>query len=192
MPGQRYYDLWDDMLIPGRWVLGDVRDARGELDWINPGQFTSGRPANISAPLVVEVLSPGKTLDFSITHCKVPVVNKRAADLLGLVCGNQVQLIPVSVRGCSEPYFIANATRTADCVDEQRSEGVRVWTAGEGRPDRVGDYHPFDRLRIDPGRTNGLDIFYPARYTGALIVSERLKRAMEEARLEGPQFDPVT
>jgi len=186
---QRYYDLWDDMLIPGRWVLGDVQ-KNGE--WVDPSQFTSGTPANVGGPLTVETLKPGRPLDFSITHSKVPVVSQRGADLLVSICGPQAQLISVSVQDHAEPYFIANATRTADCIDEQRSEGVCIWTAEDGRPDRIGDYRPFEKLRIDPERTADLDYFYPARYTVALIVSERLKRAMEDAKLIGPKFLPVT
>src|SRR5688572_475928 len=89
-------------------------------------------------------------------------------------------------------HRIANALRTADCVDEQRSRGVELWTAEEGPPDRIGDYHAMDKLMIDPARTGGLDFFRVTRYLVALVVSERLKRAMEDAKLLGPKFDPVT
>jgi uncharacterized protein DUF1629 len=80
----------------------------------------------------------------------------------------------------------------AECVDEQRSEGVSRWTAEDGRPDRIGDYHAMDKLVIDPERAGGLDFFRVAHYSIALIVSERLKRAMEDAKLLGPRFEPVT
>src|SRR6185295_1510469 len=136
-----------------------------------------------------EVLLQGIALDYSTSPTGVPVVTPRAADVLEKVCGPQVQLIQVSVQGHEGPFFIANAIRTADCVDEQRSQGVSRWTEADGRPDRIGDYHAMDKLVIDPNRTGGLDLFRVARYTVALIVSDRLKRAMEEAQLLGPKFD---
>lgn len=184
-----YYDLWDDMLVPGRWVLGEAQSQGRPVD---PWQFATGKPAKVEPPLTFEVLLQGKALDYSTSPHGVPVVTHRAADLLAKLCSSQVQLIEVSVQGHEGPFFIANAIRTADCVDEQRSLGVSRWTAEDGRPDRIGDYHAMDKLIIDPDRTGGLDFFRVDRYTVALIVSNRLKRAMEEAKLVGPKFDPVT
>lgn len=184
-----YFDLLDDMEFPGRWVLGDV-ERNGS--WANPWQFTAGNVVQADAPLNIAVLLQGRPLDYSTDTYGVPIVTARAADLLKQVCGSQVQLIEVSVQGHQGPFFIANATRAADCVDEQLSQGVRRWTEEDGRPDRIGDYHAMDKLVIDPNRTGGLDLFRVARYTVVLIVSDRLKRTMEEAKLLGPRFDLVT
>lgn len=189
MSNQRFYRLLDDMLVPQRWVLGE---PQGGSDWIDPSQFIAGVPASIESPLTFEVLKPGRPLELSLAHLGVPVVTQRAADLLVSVSDPQVQLIPVSVEGHPGPFFIANATRLADCVDEQTSKGVRKWRMEDGQPKKVGDYQGFEALRIDPDRTGDLDLFRVARYTIALIVSERLKRAMEEAKLLGPKFDLVT
>lgn len=180
-----YFDLRDDMEVPGRWVLG-------EIPGVDPWQFSAGKPAMVNRPLAFEVLLEGIALDYSTSPTGVPVVTPRAADVLAEVCGSQVQLIEVSVQGRQGPFFIANATRTADCVDEQSSRGVRKWTAEDGQPDRIGDYQGFDELKIDPSRTGDLDFFRVARDTITLIVSDRLKQAMEEAKLVGPKFDLVT
>lgn len=188
MSEQHYYEILDDMEVPGRWVLGD---PQGGTDWVDPSQFIDGKPVSIAIPLKFEVIHPGRPLDFSTGTMAVPVVTQRAADVLASVCGPQVQLIEVAVEGHPGPYFIANATRHADCVDEQRSRGVEHWTEEDGRPDRIGEYRSIFKLYIDPNHTNGLDFFRVARYTLALIVSERLKRAMEEAKLLGPKFNPV-
>jgi uncharacterized protein DUF1629 len=189
MSNQRFYRLLDDMLVPQRWVLGE---PQGGTDWIDPSQFIAGTPASIEIPLTFEVLKPGRPLELSFGHPGVPVVSQRAADLLVSVSGSQVQLIPVSVEGHPGPFFIANATRLADCVDEQTSRGVRTWKVEDDQPAKVGEYQGFETLRIDPMPATGLDFFRVARYTVALIVSDRLKRAMEEAKLLGPKFDLVT
>jgi hypothetical protein len=189
MNEDRYYDLIDDMETPGRWVLGDIQ---GKVPWVDPWQFTAGKPANVDPPLTIEVLLKGRILDYSITPHGVPVVTQRGADLLASVCGSQTQLIEVSVQGYPGPFFIANAVNHVVCVDEQRSQGVQRFSAEDGLPDRIGDYHAMDKLMIDPARTGGLDFFRITHYHVALIVSERLKRAMEDEKLLGPRFEPVT
>lgn len=189
MSDHRYYQLRDDMLILDRWVLGD---PHGGSDWVDPGQFIDGRPVSISIPLTFDVLHPGKPLDFSTGMMCVPVVTRRAADVLTAVCGSQVQLIEVGVEGHAGPFFIANATRNADCVDEQRSRGVEIWKPEDGQPEKVGEYQSIFKLQIDPARAGGLDFFRVARWWIGLIVSERVKRAMEDENLLGPKFDPVT
>jgi len=184
-----HYRLWDDMPVPNRWVLGNLREE-GTL--LAPGQLIAGKPVNITMPLSMGVLESGQPLDYSIDPRGTPVVTRRAAELLAPICGQQLQLIEVSVEGHPGPFFVANATRTAHCLDESRSRGASRWTAEDGQPERIGDYHAMDKLIIDPGRTGGLDLFRVAHYTVALIVSERLKNAMEEAGLLGPSFEPVT
>ena len=60
-----------------------------------------------------------------------------------------------------------------------------------GRPDRVGDYKDVHPLRVDPRRTN-YDIFRIRGWVRPLIVSDRLKTAMEEIDNLGVVFEPVT
>jgi len=184
-----YYWLRDDMLIPGRWVVGD---PHGGPEWVDPSQFTDGRPVKDVPRLTFDLAHPGRTLDFSLATMGIAVVTRRAADVLASVCGPQVQLIQAAVEGYQEPFFIANATHNTDCVDERRSRDVQLWTEKDDRPDRTGDYQFIFKLMIDPGRAGSLDFFRVARYTVALIVSGRLKLAMENARLLGPKFEPVT
>ena len=184
-----YYDFWDEKEIPGRWYLGDLIGPSG---WLDPQPFVSGTgPLNPEGPLRIEQYRLGKPLDYTMADRGMPVVSERAAAVLREIAGADVELIPLEVEGRPEPYFIGNAIHAIDCVDEQRSEGIRRWGPEDGRPERIGDYKPFDKLRVDPARTEGHNIFRVKRCLVYLIVSERLKEALERANLTGLYFKPV-
>jgi len=184
-----YFDLWDDMQVPGRSVLGA---PVGGDSWIDPSQFARGQLVERWIPMTFEVDLAGLMLDYNRAHMGVPVVTRRTADVLERTCGDQVQFIEVAVAGQSERFFIANALQAVECVDEQRSQGVSLWTEADGQPAKIGRYRSVDLLKIDPTRVpQGLDFFRVARWTVALIASDRLKRAMEDAKLIGPKFIPV-
>lgn len=184
-----YFDLWDDVELEGRWHLKAPVGPGGRVD---PWLFLSGTgPVNPMGPLVIGFRRKGNPTDYTMADSGLPVVSGRAAAVFREVAGPDVELVPVKVEGEAEPYYIMNALRAIDCVDEQRSEGIRRWGPEDGQPNRIGDYKPFDRLRVDPTRTEGRDIFRIKRCLVYLIVSERLKQALEQANLTGLDFVPV-
>ncbi|HYV47712.1 MAG TPA: DUF1629 domain-containing protein [Myxococcaceae bacterium] len=184
-----YYDFWDSKEIPGRWYL---KAPIGPDGWVNPELFVSGvGPVNLRGPLRLDFRRPGNPLDYTMADSGMPIASQRAAAIFREIAGPDVELIPVTVEGESEPYFIVNAIHAVDCVDEARSEGIRRWGPEDGRPERIGDYKPFDKLRIDPTRTEGRDLFRVKRCLVYLIASDRLKTALEGANLTGLRFIPV-
>ncbi|HYO70953.1 MAG TPA: hypothetical protein VEU33_33235, partial [Archangium sp.] len=76
----RYFDLWDDLYVPGRWHLSapDV-DVRGRE--IDPWQFKDGEVIKLEAAPVLRMIRPGAPLDFSLTGLTVPLVNGRVVSL---------------------------------------------------------------------------------------------------------------
>jgi len=185
----RYYDFLDEKEIPGRWYL---KVPIGPAGWVNPEQFVSGTgPVNPEGPLKIGFRRPGDPLDYTMADRGMPVASERAAAVFREIAGKDVELVPLEVEGRSEQYYIVNAIRTADCVDEVRSEEVSRFGPEDGRPDLLGEYRSIRLLRIDPSRTGGLDIFRVRKFEVALIVSERLKEALERANLTGLYFKPV-
>jgi hypothetical protein len=183
----KQYDLRSDMRLGGRWVLADPVDEHGEE--VDPWQFGKGRFLDLRGKLVLRQAHPGCALDFSYTTLAVPVVHGRVVFLcerLGL--RQQVQFLPAQVEGQSEPYFILNALRIIRCIDDARCEEVRYRSAEDGDPDRVGQYRLVAGMRIDPSKVGDSHIFRPWGWTVALIVSERLKQAMEEEGVTGTKF----
>ncbi len=187
----KYYDLLSNMRLRGRWVLADPVDEHGQE--VDPWQFGRGCFLDFQGKLVLRQARPGSALDFSFTTLTIPVVHGRVVSLferLGLQ--PQVQFLPAQVEGLSEPYFILNALRIICCVDDAHCEEVRYWRQEDGDPDRVGQYRVVAGMRIDPGKVGDSHILRPWGWTVALLVSERLKQAMEEEGITGTKFVEVS
>jgi len=185
---KQYFDLWDDLYVPGRWHLSapDV-DVHGQE--IDPWQFKAGEAVKLESAPLLRMVRPGRALDFSLTGLTVPLVNGRVVSLfecLGLE--QEVQFIPARVEGFSEPYFLLNTLRVIRCIDDARCEEVLYWLPEDNRPDKLGQYRNVSGLRVDPTKVGNSNIFRPWGWTVALIVSERVKLAMEGAGITGTEF----
>lgn len=71
----KYFDLSDDMRIPGRWVLSQLDiDDRGQP--MDPWQFKEGKILNLEGVQLIGVGHPGNALEFSLTassgKCREP------------------------------------------------------------------------------------------------------------------------
>jgi hypothetical protein len=65
------------------------------------------------------------------------------------------------------------------------------YTAEDEEPERVGEYRNVRGLRIDPNVVGDSHLFRPWGWQLALIISEGVKDAMEEAGLSGVRFTEV-
>lgn len=186
----RYFALRDDMRIPGRWHLRSPVDGQGQP--VTPWPFVGGAAIGRVGAIHFPVNPEGTPLDFTLASFSIPVASTRAVSLLErLGVTGEVQLLPASVEGQSEPHFIINATRTIQCIDDSRCEEVLYWHPEDNRPDKTGQYRSVAGLKVDPARVDGSNIFRPWGWTIVLIVSERVKLAMEEEDLVGPVFTEV-
>lgn len=184
-----YFDFWDSKLVPGRWSL---EDPYAGDHWINPDLFTcAGGPQTVNGQIVVKLYVPGRSLDYTMAGRGMPVASERAAEVFSRVAPEDVQLIPITVEGHQEPYFIVHALHAIECVDEERSEGIRRFEEDDERPDLLGEYRAIDVLRIDPTRVAGHHLFRVKRFEVALIVSDHLRQELERANLTGLRFKPV-
>lgn len=178
----RYFELYPDMRVPGRWHLGDV--FRNGVD--QKQAFDSHRLLNPD-PVDIEVTHPGRGLDYSVTAFDVPVATHKLALAMGVVAGSDIQLIPAKVGG-TWGYEVVNCTRLVDCLDEHHSE-FEKWTVNDHRPDRVGRYRWVYGLKLDPTRIpSGAHCFRVAGWTVALVVSQELRSVMEHVGCIGADF----
>lgn len=184
----RYFELWDEMAVPGRWVLHQTDlDEQGQR--VDPWQFKRGTRLQLKAKPVLGISHPGIPLDFSLTELATPVVTERVVSLFEhLELGNEVQFIPSLVEGRAEPYFILNVLNVIRCIDDARCETVQYWTPEDGEPELVGKYQNVRGLKVDPARMGDLSICRPWGWTGAIITTERIKLAMERAGMTGTRF----
>ena len=187
---RRYFQLLDDVTIPGRWDLGIPQDEQGnEVD--DPWMFREGRPVDIAQRLKVPVEQPGTPLDFSLAGFSTPVIRAHVAAVFSAQAARDIQLVPVTVPGHTEPYFILVATRLIRCIDDAASDEVIYWTPQDGRPDRVGQYRDVDGMRIDPTKVGDAQVFRTWGWSIALIVSEHIKSALERIHASGIRFIEV-
>ncbi|MCY1019702.1 imm11 family protein [Pyxidicoccus sp. MSG2] len=189
----RYYDLHDDFRAPGRRELGDPvsleRKKKVDSVWL----FTSGTPVRGLGKLRSSVQPPGPPLDFSLAGAGLtPVVHARVASIFRELAPDDVQLLPVEVEDCDEPYFILVATRLVRCIDDRKCGEVHRYTPEDGWPERVGHYRTVRGLRIDPEKTEGARVLRSWGWPVSLIVSEGIKEALEHAGITGARFAEVT
>ncbi|KFA87589.1 imm11 family protein [Archangium violaceum] len=194
----RYYKLYDDVYIPGRWELdmplfkdGEPERGREEDDQrelFDIWRFKEGRVLEIDEPIRLSMKPAGLALEFS--HAiGVPVVHRRVVSLferLGLQ--KDMQFIPVEIEGQTEPWFILNALRVIRCIDDARCEEVLYWLPEDNRPDKEGQYRNVAGLKVDPEKIGDAHIFRPWGWKVVLIVSEHVKSAMESEGITGIKF----
>lgn len=186
----RYFDLSEDVYIPGRWDLGKLVDPRGEEVW--SWSLMRGEPADFEGQLRVPIRSSGKPLDFCHAGFSIPVVSAKVAAIFSELAPRDVQLIPVQVGSQPEGYFVLNVTRVVKCIDDNASEEVQYWTPEDGIPEKVGKYCAVAGMRIDTSKVGETKVFRTWGWNVALIVSEDLKQALEKERATGTKFVDVT
>ena len=189
----RYFDIYDNVYIRGRWHLRmPLDDEEGREELFDVGRFKDGRLLNIEKPIRISMKPAGIPLEFSLAR-GVPIVHRRVVSLferLGLQ--KEVQFIPVEVEGQTEPWFILNALQIIRCIDDARCEEVLHWLPEDNRPDKEpGEYRNVSGLKVDPEKIGEAHIFRPWGWKVILIVSEHVKRALEEEGITGTKFIEV-
>jgi len=202
---RRYFELRDDVDIPGRWHLNGLFDGSGrELD---SRHFTYGSPVDIKPPMrvpsfrdgtIIEALPPlqvppkrlGIPLDFTFASFDLPVVTERIATMLATIADQDIQRLPVVLASPEQNYEIVNVVSRIPCIDAARSD-IMWWTEADGRPDKVGKPRMITKFVIDRGQVPGCHIFRPEGWELVIIVSELVKNALEQGDVSGVTFHEV-
>lgn len=186
---ERFYRVYSDYAtLPDQWFLDDPRTV--DDDEIDARDFTEGLPYKGPLPALMPVQHKGKEVAFSLSAFDMPVVSKVVADAVQRIAPGEAEFFPVTITGAKGNYQILNAICRAECLDEARSE-FTIWTEEDNNPEMLGNYRMISTIRIDPGRTDGHHILRIARWPLALLVSETLKRAIEDVPNLGVVFECV-
>jgi hypothetical protein len=185
----KYYEIYDNVYVPGRWHLSMPVDGKGE--WIDTWQFKEGNVLESKEPIHFPVKPAGIALEYSLSM-GIPVVHRRVVSLFErLEIEKEVQFIPAEVEGQPEPYFILNTLQVIKCIDDARCEDVLYWLPEDNRPDKEGGYRNVRGLKVDPAKIGNANIFRTWGWLVTLIVSERVKLAMEQEGITGTRFVEV-
>jgi len=190
----RYFEIYDDVYIEGRWHLINPVDQYG-IDV--RAVFKRETPAKVAAPIKLghsNAVARGTIpLDYTvISGDRVPVASRRVADILEDLAPEDVELIPAEPDGFSEPYFIVNVLKARQCIDEAACEEIEKFTEKDRElfPDKIGRYRRVWGLKIDKSKVQNSKVFWTWGW-GALIVDEDIKNAFEVERVNGVKFVEV-
>ena len=184
----RYFIMYDDVSLPGRWELGNPMDRLGRR--VDPWQFDTGQSLPNREELIFPLRRPGHGLDFCEAGFAIPLASQRLMNLIQRLGVADVQFLPARVEKRKEPYFVLNATRLVDCIDEGRSLRAERWKPEDGHPERTGEYRVIEGMRIDSTKVGGAHFFRTWGWP-VLVVSEDIRQAMEQEALTGPRFVEV-
>lgn len=175
--GAEAADTW----FPGRVMAGDTE--------VDPRKFKDCTwYAGPNPRLETEVAAP-TALSFIFGPFDMPVVDRHVAETLREVAGRDVQLVETT-SDFGANYFVLNALRCIDCIDEDRTVADR-WPADSKRQDKVGQYRSIYELRIDDSRAEDAAVFRPTGWRTALIVSNDVVRGLASGQLRGTRVVPV-
>jgi hypothetical protein len=184
----RYFQLMDDVNVPGGWILGTPTDERtGQL---LSGVFLAGHPLRVNGPVRVPFIRPGRALDFCLANT-APVVHTKVASVLAELAPADVQFIPANVEAHPEQHCLLNVLRIVKCIDDAACAEVNYWTHEDGVPEKTGRYFSVYGLRIAPLQVGGAQLFRPWGWEVALIVSESIKEAIQRLGATGARFEEV-
>ncbi|WP_375756360.1 imm11 family protein [Corallococcus exercitus] len=176
-----------------QWVVRTPEPAGGgafEEPWMF---FGEGHPLPDPGPIRAQISHPGEKRAFVFSGIEqAPIVSEAIANAFRTIAPGDVQLFPVSIEGKPELYFVVNATRVVDCIDEARCREVHHYAEGDPFPEYAGEYRWIYGLRIDPSKTGGAHVLRPKKFKTAFIVSEEIKAALEAVGNLGVSFERVT
>lgn len=196
----KYYLLRDDMWqdsSSNRWIFDHLKypTNTGNFEFIDP-------PVEYMEPCTypIDIFRDGFETDFSFTMDagNIPILSQKAKDALtGLAevdeLYSHVVLEPVSIenRDVSGSYYVMIIETQLDCVDEKRSDFQKYEVDDPIRPDRAGEYSTFFNLVIDGNKAKNHHIFRLKKHLGSIIVSEEVKRRLEDSGVTGVIFESV-
>jgi hypothetical protein len=181
--------LWDSSgtkLDPREFCCGKSIDLHPKMTVHSNG----GHLLDVHFPLHIRLRNQGVALDFTFASFDMPVVSGEVAHLLLSIDPNSVQIFPVAIEGMRNDYYIANITSRLACLDVKRSD-LEWWTEADSRPDKVGKPKAIYELVIDPQLPSGHHLFRVEGWEIALIASDEVRKAFENAHVTGVNFHQV-
>jgi hypothetical protein len=186
----KYYRATNDMALTGTWLLSDFLsdDGRKVLRWDCGYGKRIPNPGHLS----VRILKVGNELDLNFNTWNTMIVSRKAKSVLDQWVASAIQYFPVTVRGASQPYFIANVIQLVDCLDETLSVVERFQPNDPVRPDRAGEISSVIDLHVDASRIPDNHLFRISSYHRAVIISEDLKKSLDSAGASGFRYADAT
>lgn len=176
-----FHQLWFD----ARWLLADPMTKGAEFD---TSVFTRGQRVDPPDEMSVKVELDGEPTDISWTTTTIPVVTDAVASLIESMSPGAVQWVPLQIEGHGHRMIMNVVAMVPDCIDDDRTDVVRYPDDDNERP---GQYHQIIGLHLKADLDPPHDIFRIAGWHVPIIITDRLKAALEVHHLTGWLTEPV-
>ena len=176
--GSQHFYKWIGFPYEGHWLLEPVPGS--EAFHIQFTLMEGRRQHDLPQAAELTVAGPGDPMDFGRTALGIPVVSRRAADLLLGVAGADVQFIPTRIDGVDRGFSLVNVVTRLDCVDPRRSKRITIQAPGGRSLGRVPSWV------IDPVRAGDHALFRLDNEPMTIIVSDALREQIERQGMVGP------
>jgi hypothetical protein len=148
----------------------------------NNGVLVADPPERITFTMTKE--EKGDLGDWVPTGLPGLVISKKFRQALEGAGVDNVQYIPAEIRDAVDKrsytdYFVANVIGVVDCIDMAQSK----LTMRAALPDKIRD---INELHIDEKRAATHAMFRLGRKASLILVNEKVKKALERAKLQGP------
>jgi Immunity protein family (Imm11) len=191
--GMRFCEFTSDTYGPtprNRWQI-DIESTLPSGEWWDVWAYSIGNPAQ-PPPYPFRISHEGPRSDVNITCFGTFVVSKSVANVVDAVADSEVQLIPVTIGGDTDEWFILNILSVVECIDYQRSQIPSYYPDDFEDASRAGKPRGILRLVIDPERVGDHQIFRVKDWRVAVVVSEKIRAALDQSWAIGLRFEPVT
>ena len=178
-----YYDISIDQAKQNYWFLHNLQTKEGKK--IDEFIFQYGKEVVIDEELFYEIKIQGIVPDLCFAGVNAsPVVCKGIANELKRLLKLDLQILPISVIGCQQKFFILNPLKILDCIDMKKYGYMEIDKPPLPR-------YSFYSLVIDESKIT-TPIFRPKNWEIAFIVSEEIKTIFEKYNMDGIIFKTVT
>ena len=171
-----------------RWGIS-VRKEFPNGDPVDIWAYSRGQILDNPRPVPIEVGAGGPIVDYNPTAFCTTVVSHRTAEIITSVAGSDIQRIPTDFPDGDGEWEVINVLPTIDCIDHERSV---IQYYPPDHPEKPNKPRGVVKLIIDRDRVGGHHIFRPKDWTVINIISETLRQRLDEAKVTGVEYWPVT
>lgn len=175
----RFYEL-SITPIPGTWFLA-VPWLNEDGSWKDIWAYTRCERLKDPSPVAATIKHAGRSRDINFASFDIPIMSRKVNDVLEAEAPGEIQRVPVTIDAPGE-WEVTNVLHEIDCIDHRESL-IQYWP--NDHPEKAGKPRGVLKLVIDPDRVEGAQIFRLKGWLGPIIISAKLKAALEAAKFTG-------
>lgn len=183
-----YYTIFADTDDDGMMLVVEYEEDHGDRSWHDGNSFTSDVNAPVwqqhpKVPIRLTIEEGYEEAPMtSFLEEPIPIMSKKLLDTVreaGVdnIDSYKVELYYPDGTLAPEDYYAFNLVGKVRAADLDKS------VYNENQPDKLIAMH-FDSLVVDKDKTHGLLMFRLAENLSTILIHERVKKAIEEARIQ--------